>query len=96
VLGTARLRHRLNESLRNAGGHIGYDIRPSERRKGYGNAILAMVLPRARELGLRRVLLTCAADNVASARIIERNGGVLESRGRLPDGRELLRYWIDL
>ena len=56
-------------------GHIGYDIRPSERRKGYGTAILSLTLAKARELGLREVIVTCDSDNVGSLRIIKKNGG---------------------
>ncbi len=97
IVGVGRLRHRLTLALRELGGHIGYDIRPSERRKGYGTALLGLTLREARARGLRRVLLTCDDDNVASARIIEKNGGVLADRVR-PAGHDELwrRYWIDL
>lgn len=97
ILGASSLRHALNESLRDIGGHIGYDVRPSERRKGYGTQLLAMTLPHARALGLTRVLLTCDSDNVASARIIEHNGGVLASQSVSPRSGVLVsRYWIEL
>lgn len=97
VIGEVRLRHRLNSWLEQMGGHIGYVIRPSERRKGYGTRILEMVLDEALALGLTRVLVTCDADNIASARIIERNGGVRDADSRDPEtGRLTSRYWIDL
>jgi len=97
VLGTSRLRHRLSEELLHGGGHIGYDIRPSERRKGYGTRILALTLERTRARGVRRALVTCLADNVASARVIENNGGVLEDEILSESmGGPLKRYWIDL
>jgi len=96
-LGRVNLRHRLNQKLRRLGGHIGYEIRPSRRGRGYGNLALSLALERARGLNLRRVLLVCADDNDASRRIIEANGGVLEGVFRVRERSELLRrYWIDL
>ena len=97
VLGCGRLRHGLTPALELEGGHIGYDIRPSQRRKGYGTLILALMLKKARERGLTRVLVTCDTDNVASARIIQKNGGrfqdeVISERS----GKPVSRYWIDL
>ena len=90
------------------GGHIGYSIRPSRRGRGYGKAILALTLVASREIGLRRVLVTCDSDNIGSRKIIEHNGGQFESAMVMPsqafrvEGRqavrhvEKLRYWIDL
>ena len=97
LLGISSLRHKLTENLRKIGGHIGYNIRPSERRKGYGTLILKFTLEKARELGLKRVLITCDDDNIASARIIEKNRGVLEDK-ITNEEREVLkrRYWIEL
>jgi len=97
IIGTSRLRHWLTPALEDAGGHIGYDVRPSERDKGHATRLLAMTLEEARELGLHRVLLTCDADNLASRRVIEKNGGRLASQGTSRrDGKPLLRFWIDL
>jgi len=97
VLGAAGLRHRLTDALRDVGGHVGYVIRPSERGKGYATRMLAMVLDRARLLGLRHVLVTCDKGNVASARVIQKNGGRLDSESPSPtDGVVKQRYWIDL
>jgi len=97
VLGCSRLRHYLAGDLRYEGGHIGYDIRPSERRKGHGALILRLTLEKARELSLERVLVTCHADNIASQQIIEKNGGKFASQV-IPrqGGKPLRRYWIDL
>ncbi|WP_327167237.1 GNAT family N-acetyltransferase [Streptomyces subrutilus] len=94
-LGAIDLRHYLNGFLLDAGGHIGYSVRPSARGRGLATRALAEVLYEARLLGMDRVLLTCDPDNTASMRTIERGGGVLE------DVRETLigpkrRYWIDL
>lgn len=97
ILGESRLRHWLTNSLEYEGGHIGYVIRPSDRRKGYGTRILALTLEKARDLGLNRVLLTCDTDNIGSARIIEKNGGKLASQGISPSyGKPISRYWITL
>jgi predicted acetyltransferase len=97
VLGASRLRHTLTPALEDVGGHIGYSIRPSVRRQGYGTLQLALTLERARERGLARVLLTCDTANVGSARVIERNGGVLASQGfSALTGTEVSRYWIAL
>jgi len=97
ILARSNLRHRLTPHLLYEGGHIGYGTRPSERRKGYGRAVCAKTLQRARAMGLERVLITCDEDNAASARIIEACGGVLESRVVSREtGKEKRRYWVDL
>jgi len=97
VLGVSRLRHRLNDHLRVTGGHIGYDVPPSRRRRGCGRRLLALTLAEARARGIRRALLTCLDDNAASARIIEANGGALQDVIHSEEiGGPLRRYWIDL
>ena len=77
-LGAITLRHELNDVLLRAGGHIGYGIRPSARGRGLATWALRSVLVRAPVLGLRKVLVTCGDSNLASARVIEKAGGVLE------------------
>ncbi|HYP02402.1 MAG TPA: GNAT family N-acetyltransferase [Pyrinomonadaceae bacterium] len=97
IVGHSALRHRLTPALEHEGGHIGYDIRPAARRRGYGTLILALTLERARNLGLARALLTCDTDNTASARIIERNGGVLAGQAvSNRSGKLISQYWIEL
>lgn len=96
LIGTVRLRHGLNEHLENEGGNIGYDIIPSERRKGFGTLILSLGLKEARRLGMPKVLVTANEKNPASSRIIEKNGGVLENTIKAGEGRFLRRYWITL
>jgi predicted acetyltransferase len=97
VLGESRLRHVLNPALEVEGGHIGYMIRPAARRQGYGTLILALTLEEAGQRGLKRVLVTCDTDNTASARIIEKNGGILASYETSPRGGvQISRYWIEL
>jgi predicted acetyltransferase len=96
-IGRLSLRYELNEYLLMIGGHIGYEIRPSKRKQGYGTEILRLGLEKARELGLRRVLVTCDEDNIGSKKIIEHNGGKLENALEI-DGEPVrkLRYWIDI
>jgi predicted acetyltransferase len=97
VIGTIQLRHRLNAFLLHEGGHIGYSIRPSQRRKGYATKMLAMALVKARELGLTRVLITCDKNNPASAGVIKANSGALENEVvSTRDGGIVQRYWVDL
>ncbi|WP_432824990.1 GNAT family N-acetyltransferase [Dactylosporangium sp. CA-092794] len=88
-LGRVGIRHRLTPSLLEVGGHIGYDVRPSARRRGHGTAMLRAALPVARRLGIDTALLTCDATNTASRKVIEASGGVLEDqRG------DKLRFWL--
>ena len=96
-IGRASVRHRLNDDLTRTGGHIGYDIRPSRRRLGYGMCALALALKKAKELGLTRVLLTTDSINAPSRKIIEANGGVFEDEVPQADGKPpKQRFWIDL
>lgn len=88
-LGRLSIRHELNPVLWEVGGHIGYSVRPSDRRLGHATAILAAALPCAAQLGIDEVLVTCDADNEASRKVIEKHGGVLDD---VRHGK--LRYWI--
>jgi predicted acetyltransferase len=94
-IGLLTLRLRLTEELLHAGGHIGYVIRPSKRRCGYGTALLRLGLDKACERGLSRVLLTCDETNTGSRKIIEANGGQFEN-AVVVEGQadKKLRYWI--
>jgi len=94
-LGAIALRHALNGVLLQAGGHIGYSVRPSARQRGIATWALRSVLPEARALGLQRVLLTCDDTNLPSARTIENAGGILEDVRESELGR-IRRYWITL
>ncbi|MGG5170638.1 GNAT family N-acetyltransferase [Pseudarthrobacter sp. J1738] len=89
-VGSLAIRHELNDFLFNDGGHIGYSVRPSARRRGYASAALAEALPLAADLGISRVLVTCDEDNVGSRATIEKNGGVYEDSR---NGKR--RYWIE-
>jgi len=96
-IGLLTLRLRLTEELLHAGGHIGYVIRPSKRRCGYGTALLRLGLDKACERGLSRVLLTCDETNTGSRKIIEANGGQFEN-AVVVEGQadKKLRYWMSL
>ena len=96
-IGRLSIRHELNEFLLKMGGHIGYEIRPSKRKQGYGTQILRLGLEKARESGLQRVLVTCDEDNIGSKKIIEHNGGQFENAIEMEgDTVKKLRYWIDI
>ena len=94
VLGGIALRHGMNDVIRTLG-HIGYGVRPSARGRGVATWALGEMLALARVSGLDRVLVVCAADNVASVKTIEHHGGVLEPSSNTGAAR-VFRYWIDL
>ena len=94
-VGHVNIRHELNDKLKKIGGHIGYAIRPSARKKGYGMKILELALPKAREAGLQKALITCHDSNVASIKIIEKNNAKLQDIIDV-DGEKIRRYWMDL
>ena len=97
IVARSKLRHRLNPALEHEGGHIGYGVRPSERQKGYGTLILKLTLEKAKDLGLDKVLLTCDTDNIASAKIIEKNGGKLAEQAiSNKNSKQISRYWIEI
>ena len=97
LIGMIQVRHYFNEQLAQYGGHIGYSIRPGERRKGYAKEMLRMALPYCRELGLEKVLITCIDGNIGSEKTILANGGVYESTVYEPDEQIYLkRFWITL
>ncbi|WP_054028859.1 GNAT family N-acetyltransferase [Bacillus sp. FJAT-28004] len=96
IVGAVNIRHRLNEKLLNQGGHIGYGIRPSERRKGYANNILSAALEITKEWGLQKVLVVCDKGNIGSEKTIVKNGGILESEYIEENGNTIRRFWIEL
>lgn len=95
MVGAVNIRHRLNEPLLLNGGHIGDGVRPSERRKGIGTKMVALALEECRRMGILDVLMVCDRENIASARTILKNGGVLENEVMV-DGTPEQRYWIHL
>ena len=98
-IGEIAIRHRLNDALLERGGHIGYGIRYSEWNHGYGTMMLTLGLEIAKEMHISPILITCNDDNLASARVMEKNGFVLKDKVLvLEDGVEYLtrRYWKDI
>ena len=97
LVGMIQVRHCFNDYLEKYAGHIGYSVRPSERRRGYAKKMLKMTLPFCREIGLDRVLVSCIDGNIGSEKTILANGGVYESTVHEPNGdRDLKRFWIKL
>lgn len=97
LVGMIDIRHELNDYLASYGGHIGYSIHPNERNKGYAKRQLQLALKKVTELGLEKVLITCADTNIASKKVIEASGGVYEDTRFDPtDNTHTLRYWITI
>lgn len=94
-VGHINIRHELSDYLKKIGGHIGYAIRPTARQKGYGSKILELTLPKAKELGIKKALVTCDEDNIASRKIIERHGGEYMDTIEA-EGKHVMRFWISL
>jgi predicted acetyltransferase len=96
LVGRVSVRHELNAFLAELGGHIGYAVRPGFRRHGFATAMMRQSLSVASLLGLERVLVTCDADNVGSAKVIENCGGILENVVPGPRGSvSKRRYWVE-
>lgn len=95
IVGAVNIRHYLNEKLLLNGGHIGDGVRPSERRKGIATRMISLALDECRKLGIEKVLMVCDKENIASAKSIRNNGGVLENEV-IVDGVVEQRYWIEL
>ena len=94
-VGAVNIRHYLNDALLKTGGHIGDGIRPSERRKGYATAMIALALDECKKLGINKVLMCCNKENIGSAKSIINNGGILENEVE-EEGHIEQRYWIQL
>ena len=97
IVAVSNLRHELSDRLLKHGGHIGYGVRPSARRRGYATEVLKQTLIEARRIGIRKARLTCDKGNSASAKTILRNGGELDEEEFMPEhGHVVSRYWITL
>lgn len=97
LVGMIQVRHRFNDYLEKYAGHIGYSVRPSERRKGYAKEMLRMTLPFCREIGIDKVLITCIDGNIGSEKTILANGGIYEYTIHEPDENvNLKRFRITL
>ena len=96
LLGAVNIRHYLNDYLLKYAGHIGDGIRPSERGKGHGTEMIRLALIECKKLGIDKVLMVCDKSNIASAKTIIKNGGILENEFMDEDGEIQQRYWINL
>ena len=95
IVGMIDIRHYLNEYLTQVGGNIGYSVRKSERNKGYAKQMLKLALEKCKELKIKRVLITCDEDNIASEKVILSANAKLEDI-RNVDGENKKRFWIEL
>jgi len=96
IVGILDIRHNLNHDfLTQYGGHIGYAVRPCERKKGYATDMLRMGLTYAKTLGIARIMLGCYTSNLPSVKTIVKNGGVLSETKPLTDGKLVNIYWIE-
>lgn len=95
IIGMVNIRHKLDKFLLNEYGNIGYAVRPTQRNKGYANQILQLALIECKKIGLSKVLLVCAKNNIASEKVIKRNGGIYwNERDTKCEGKATKRYWI--
>ena len=95
LIGSIQIRHALTPDLEKHGGHIGYGIRPSERRKSYGKQQLLLALEAARSLKIPKVMISCDKDNIPSSKTAQSCGGVFTCEN-IYEGKEQQVYWIDL
>lgn len=97
LIGFVNIRHRLNEELLWESGHIGYSVHPNKRRQGYATKQLKLALDEAQKLGLQKVLITCDKVNIASAKTIQKVGGLLENEVVSSHTGEIIqRYWVEI
>lgn len=97
IIGMVNLRHYLNEYLQNFGGHIGYGIRPTERKKGYAKIQLYLTLIEAKKLGIDNVMVDCINTNIGSEKTILALGGKFDREVYEKNKNKVLNnYWIDV
>ncbi|MBQ5152516.1 GNAT family N-acetyltransferase [Macrococcoides caseolyticum] len=96
IIGAANIRHKLTKDLLNTGGYIGYGVARSYREQGYATKILQESLVFARSIGIEKALITCDEDNIASSRVIIKNGGLEDKPYLQSDGIKSRRFWIDI
>ena len=95
IVGMIDIRHYLNEYLTQVGGNIGYSVRKTERNKGYAKQMLKLALGKCRDLKMKKVLITCDEDNIASEKVILSANAKFEDI-RNVDGENKKRFWIEL
>jgi predicted acetyltransferase len=95
VIGRVHIRHKLNKGLRVVGGHIGYAVIPSERGKGYATEMLRQAVNITKKMGIKKAMITCSDQNIASQKVIEANGGIFSKKMKHPEQKGyVLHYWI--
>ena len=94
IVGVSSLRHQMTERLKLLGGHIGLGVRPSAQGRGVAKELLRQTLAQAERLGITEALVVCLKDNIASAKVIQANGGTLESEYRVPEYSGLLQRYV--
>ena len=94
ILGASNLRHTLNEELYRFGGHIGLGIRPSMRGRGLGTELMSLTIQEARKHGIGEVHIHCYKSNVASAKMIQANGGMLHSQVEQPESAKIVQRFV--
>ena len=95
IVGMIDIRHYLNEYLTQVGGNIGYSVRKTERNKGYAKQMLKLALEKCKELKMKKILITCDEDNIASEKVILSANAKFEDI-RNVDGENKKRFWIEL
>lgn len=95
IVGMIDIRHYLNEYLTQVGGNIGYSVRKSERNKGYAKQMLKLALEKCKDLKMKKVLVTCDEDNIASEKVILSAEAKFEDIRNI-NGENKKRFWIDL
>lgn len=97
IIGLASVRHEINPDSHSVGGHIGYGVLPAHRNIGVGSDILKQSLAYCHQLGLSKVLITCDSENLASIKVILKNGGIREDIHRSNEcSPNEMRFWIQL
>lgn len=96
ICGALDIRHELNEYLEKFGGHIGYGIAPSERKKGYGKIQLKLALEKVKKIGLKKILITCDDNNIGSAKTIEACGGIYNDTLADAEANRIKRYFVEV
>jgi len=94
IIGITNIRHKLNEQLHFYGGHIGYGVTPSMRNKGYATEMLKLAILEARKMGIQDIRMTCNSRNLASERVILKNGGIFDTEVDLEQGIREKCFWI--
>lgn len=97
IVGAIGIRWKQVPVLMVFGGLIGYSVRPSQRGKGYASEMLKLALDKFKNTNIENILITCKDFNIASKKVIEKNGGIFENTySNDDDGYTYLRYWIKI